>query len=153
VEINILESFELEPSSGFEAIEDRRRRMEEPLPVRLVAVDDVRLRAMGGIEKELDEFYVGLWEFEREAAGAGWVVYRAENFRLKFEIVAEFPVERDSLRPQGIEVMSLAEAEHKLVEAEIEYVRQRGLTPGQESLLVLDPAGNWIELIEHRVVG
>ena len=34
-------------------------------------------------------------------------------------------VEHDNLRPQGIEVPSLAEAELKLIEGEYEYVRQR----------------------------
>ncbi len=150
-----MEPLELEPSSGFDAVEDRRRRMEEPLPVKLIAVDDVRLVTPGGIEKELDEFYVRLWQFERDTAagGSGTVVYRAENFRLRFQIVEDSQIERDTLRPQGIEVMSLAEAEHKLIEEEIEYIRQRGLTPGYESLLLLDPAGNWIELIEYRPIG
>ena len=41
-------------------------------------------------------------------------------------------------------------AELKLVEAEHDYLRQRGLTPGQESLLLQDPAGNWVELFEVR---
>jgi hypothetical protein len=49
-----------------------------------------------------------------------------------------------------VEVPSLAAAEARLVAAEIEYVRQKGVTPGQESLLLLDPAGNWVELLEMR---
>ena len=55
--------------------------------------------------------------------------------------------------PQGIEIPSLADAELKLVEGEREYIRQRGLTPGHESLLLQDPAGNWIELFEVRRIG
>jgi hypothetical protein len=147
-----MEPFELEPSSGFEPITDRRPRMDEPLPVKLVAVEDVRLLAAGGLEAELDAFYVGLWQFQRDVAEPG-VVYRADNFRLRFKVVTEGQVERDSLRPQGIEVTSLAEAEEKMIEEEMEYIRQRGLTPGQRSLLVLDPAGNWIEIFEHRPIG
>ena len=147
-----MEPFELEPSSGFEPVTDRRPRMDEPLPVKLVAVDDVRLVSPGGIEEELDAFYVGLWQFQRDVGEAG-VVYRADNFRLRFEIVPDDQLERDSLRPQGIEVMSLAEAEEKLIEEELEYIRQRGLTPGQASLLLLDPAGNWIEIFECRPIG
>jgi hypothetical protein len=58
----------------------------------------------------------------------------------------------ESLRPLGVEIPSLADAEKKLIDTEIEYLRQRGLTPGEETLLVLDPAGNWIELVEHRTV-
>jgi hypothetical protein len=63
------------------------------------------------------------------------------------------PVERGSIRPQGIEVESLIAAERKLVDAETEFIRQRGLLPGQYSLLVQDPGGNWIELVEARPVG
>jgi hypothetical protein len=38
------------------------------------------------------------------------------------------------------------------MEAKIEYMRQKTLTPGQESLVLLDPAGNWVELVEYRAV-
>jgi hypothetical protein len=149
-----MERFELEPSTGLQPTADERPRMDEPPPVRLVAVEDVRLPALPGLDAELDAFYVGLWQFERDLAEAPAIVYRAENVRLRFEIVTEQkPIERDTLRPQGIEVLSLAEAELKLVEAERDYLRQRGLTPGQESLLLQDPAGNWIELFEVRRVG
>ena len=129
--------------------------MDELPPVRLVAVEDVRLPTPPGLGEQLDSFYVGLWQFERDVTeGGGAIVYRAENVRLRFEVVADQkPIERETLRPQGIEVLSLAEAELKLVEAEHEYIRQRGLTPGQESLLLQDPAGNWIELFEVRRVG
>jgi hypothetical protein len=127
--------------------------MDEPPPVRLVAVEDVRLPAPPGIDAELDAFYVGLWLFVRDIDEAG-IVYIAENVRLRIEIVTDQkPIERETLRPQGLEIPSLAEAELKLVEAEHEYIRQRGLTPGQESLLLQDPAGNWIELFEVRRVG
>lgn len=107
-----------------------------------------------GVEEELDFFYAGLWQFDREIAEGGMTVYRAENVRLRFEVVAQpEPIERGTLRPLGIEVVSLSEAELKLVEAEREYIRQRGLTPGQNSLLLQDPAGNWVELFEVRRVG
>jgi hypothetical protein len=149
-----VERLELEPSTGLQPTADARPRMDEPPPVRLVAVEDVRLPTPPGLEAELDAFYVGLWQFERDLAEAPAIVYRAENVRLRLEIVTDQkPIERDTLRPQGIEVLSLAEAELKLVEAERDYLRQRGLTPGQESLLLQDPAGNWIELFEVRRVG
>jgi hypothetical protein len=176
------------------------------LPVRLVSVDDVRLPAPAGAERELDAFYVVLLGFEREdvelkrprpraepllggarrgatapplvlglrdreqnsspappGAADPWQapegpegpegpVYRADNFRLRFQTL-EPPVVRDGLRAQGIEVPSLAEAEAKLIEAEIEYTWERGLMPGRESLLLQDPAGNWVELVESRVAG
>jgi hypothetical protein len=179
--------------AGFRAPGDRRPRMPEPLPVKLLAVEDVRLPATAGLESQLDGFYIGLLGFERvdvelprprpkveplpgvRQEGREWPmirrgrsglppaltsadrphtfgpVYRAENFRVHFHLV-EGLVERESLRPLGVEVPSLAGAEEKLIAAEIEYVRQRGVTPGQESLLLTDPAGNWIELVEMRAV-
>lgn len=141
---------ELEPSTNFQPDIDRRQRVPEPLPVKLVAVEDVTLPAMAGLEKEMDHFYAGLWGFEREQKESG-LVYRAENFRLRFEAV-EGLISRDTYRPAGIEVHSLAEAEKKLIDAELEYTRQRGLTPGTISLLLLDPAGNWVELMEAKPV-
>jgi hypothetical protein len=148
-----MDPVELEPSTGLQPTADGRPLMDEPPPVRLVAVEDVRLPTPPGIDEQLDEFYVGLWQFEREAGESGAIVYRAENVRLRLVIERERkPIERDTLRPQGIEVASLSEAELKRVEAEREYIRQRGLTPGQESLLLQDPAGNWIELFEVRRV-
>ncbi len=47
---------------------------------------------------------------------------------------------------------SLVEMELKLVEAQIVYDRQKGLMPGEESLVLADPAGNWVELVESRKV-
>jgi len=40
----------------------------------------------------------------------------------------------------------------KLIEAKIEYTRQRALLAGRESLLLLDPAGNWVELVQVQAV-
>ena len=142
-----MEPIELEESSGTKPVADVRRRMDEPPPVRLIAVDDVRLLCPRGIEKNLDLFYANLLEFERETAIDG-IVYRAENFRLRFTVVNQMPVQHDGIRPIGIELRSLTDAERKLFDHQVEYVRQRGLLPGLNSLLVQDPAGNWIELFE-----
>jgi len=60
------------------------------------------------------------------------------------------PINRQDLRPLAIEVPSLAHAEQKLIEEETEYIRQRGLLPGQDALILIDPAGNWIEIAEVR---
>jgi hypothetical protein len=129
---------------------DNRPRIPEPLPVKLIAVEDVTMVAPAGIAPKLDDFYAGLFGFERLPRESE-LLYRAENLQLRFD-VRDKPVVHDSMRPQGIEVASLAEAELKLIEAEIEYTRQRGVTPGQESLVLLDPAGNWIEVLEMRVI-
>jgi hypothetical protein len=139
----------LEPSANIKVPSgDKRPLIPPPLPVRLVAIEDVRLLAFAGSEAALDAFYVGLWEFERDTDEPG-VVYRADNFRIRFEIV-EPPVIRQELRPVQIEVRSLPEAEHKLVEAEIDYIRQKGISAGSDSLLFLDPAGNWVALLEVK---
>ena len=129
--------------------DDRRPRLLEPLPVKLIAVDDVRLPAPAGVEPKLDWFYVDLLGFERSDSRE--LVYRADNFYLRFDVL-ERPVVHDSLRPTGIEIISLIDMEKRIIEAELEYARQRGLTPGQDTLLLLDPAGNWIELSESRTV-
>lgn len=142
---------ELDPvTTTFVPAADRRPHMPEPPPVRLLTVDDARLPAPAGIEVELDKFYVDLFAFEREA-GAEFPVYRAENFRLIFDVL-EPPVERDDFRPLRIEVASLQAAEQRLVDRELAYTRQRGLLPGQESLALLDPAGNWVEVNEGRQI-
>lgn len=128
---------------------DRRPRIPEPLPVRLIAVDDVRLPAPPGFEEKLDAFYVDLLEFQRIA---GQLSYQSDNFILHFDVARDTPIPHESLRPQGIEVISLARTEKRLLDEEIEYSRQRSITPGQQSLLLLDPAGNWIEIGEMRLI-
>lgn len=150
---------ELEETSGeFKPQPDPRVRMPEPLPVRLVSVDDVRLIAPAGSEQRLDALYVGILGFEpahpaaaAAAAGPDEIAYRADNFSLRFTL-RDRPIERESMRPQGIDVQSLADVERMLLEAEWEYIRQRGTTPGWETLLLLDPGGNWIEISETRTV-
>ena len=116
--------------------------------MRLLAVDDARLPAPAGVEVQLDAFYLGLLCFERDP-GSDFPVYRAENFRLHFD-VREPPIQRQDTRALGIVVSSLAALEEKLIDAELEHVRQRGLAPGQETIALLDPAGNWIEITESR---
>ena len=139
------------PPGEYEPKVDRRPRIPEPLPVKLVAVADVTMVTPACVAPKLDAFYVGLFGFERVPRESK-LLYRSENFMLRFDVL-EKPVVHESMRPQGIEVASLAEAEHKLIEAELEYTRQRGVLPGQESIVLLDPAGNWVELVEYRPVG
>jgi hypothetical protein len=125
--------------------EDNRPHMPEPLPVWLVTVADAHLPAASGLERDLDAFYVDLLSFERDVDDSV-LVYHAENFAIIFD-VREPPIERDSMRPVGIEILFFSQVENKLIEAEIEYTRQKSLNPGLEGLLVQDPAGNWIELM------
>ena len=129
--------------------EDRRAKMPEPLGVRLVAVGDVRLPVGAGSEGEMDGFYVKLLGLAREE-GEG-LVYRADNFRLCFEAIHGF-ITHDTYRPVQIEVLRLGETELRLIEEEVEHERTRGLTPGSESLVLRDPSGNWVEVVERREV-
>jgi hypothetical protein len=39
-----------------------------------------------------------------------------------------------------------------LAEAEIEFVHQRGLLPGQEAFILTDPAENLLEITEIKTV-
>lgn len=137
-------------ASPFEPpLDDKRPKMPEPLPVRLIAVNDVILPAQTGLEQEMDALYVTILKFQRDSTTSD-LIYQADNFRLCFQN-QEGLIERDTYRAVQIEVQaSLAEVEAKLVEAEIEYVRQRGLTPGTESLALTDPSGNWVEIVEKR---
>ena len=143
---------ELEDSTfKFTPVHDRRRRVLEPLPVWLVAIEDVRLPTHAELETQLDAFYVDLLKMERDTSVEAETIYRADNVRLRFEI-REGLIEREVLRPTQIEVPSLGLMEQQIVERELGYSRQRGLLPGQESLLLLDPAGNWIELLERKLI-
>jgi hypothetical protein len=142
---------ELEESQGiFKPVSDYRPKLEEPPPVRLLTVEDAWLSSPAGLERELDEFYVGLLRFVREEGVEG-IVYRSESFRLFFDVV-ETPRERLDYRPLRIEVPLLRDLETALVEREMEYTRQKGILPGQDSIALLDPAGNYVEVSESRLV-
>lgn len=66
--------------------------------------------------------------------------------------VLEPPLERENFRPIRCEVPSLLEIEQRMIAAEIKYTRQRGLLPGQESLVCRDPAGNRVEITESSQI-
>jgi hypothetical protein len=138
------------PTAPFESAADTRPRMPEPLPVKLVTIDDAHLPAAAGREVELDAFYGAMLGFERLDVPET-LAYRAENFDLVFDVL-EPPLERDTMRALGIEVLSLADAQRMLIDHQIEYIRQRGLLPGHDSILLQDPAGNWIALSESRAI-
>jgi len=129
---------------------DQRPRLFEPPPVRLVTVADAHLPAWAGSERELDAFYIGILGFERDAE-AQFPVYRAQNFRICFDVV-EPPIAREDMRALGIEVLSLSQVEANLIDEEIEYLREKGMTTGSLHLLLLDPSGNWIALTEARII-
>jgi hypothetical protein len=149
------EPIQLDPPTGeLQLGEDRRPKLEVPPPVRMIAVEDCVLYCPAGLERQLDEFYVGLLGFEREDLPSEQteqqLVYRAQNFRLRIEVL-ERPVEREDFRPLTLVVESISDLVHRLSEAEVEFQRQRGLTPGQDNLLLSDPAGNPVSVGEYRI--
>jgi len=145
-----VEHVELEQAAAqFKPVIDRRRHMPEPPPVWLVAVEDVHAPAAAGLETQLDEFYVGLLRFERQQAMTDQIIYKAENLRLCIDVV-EPPVHRLDFRPIGIEVPSVAAVEQHLAQRQIEYEWQKGLTSGSQTLLLRDPAGNWVQIEERQ---
>ena len=139
-----------ESSIPFKPSVDRRLRVPEPLQVRLVAVNDMRVDAPAGVERELDGFYVGVVGMERIPGEE--MVYRTDNFDLYVDVL-EPPVPREDFRPVRAEVRSLAVVQQKLIEADVAHVRRKGLVPGDEALVLQDPAGNWVELTETRLIG
>jgi hypothetical protein len=143
---------ELEESSiAFQPVDDPRPRMPEPPPVQLLAIKDMQVQCHAGSEVPMDDFYVKLLHFERDEAPPGHIIYRAENFRLCFEVV-EPPKASDEVRPIGINVPSLPVLELQLMEREIPCEFHRGLLPGQEAILLQDPAGNWVQIGQFGLI-
>jgi hypothetical protein len=144
------DSFALEESAGFEPKPDRLPKMPEPLPVRISAVADVRLPALVELEREHDAFYCELLKMVRDEPRTQRI-YRADNHCVVFELTDE-PIQQKECRPLLVEIDSLGELERKLLEREIEYERIRSLSPGMESLMMRDPSGNWVEVVELRTL-
>lgn len=147
------EKIELEESHhSLAPNEDHRPPMPEPPPVRLLAVADVHLPAAAGKEPELDAFYIDLLQFEREVSDDEVLIYKADNFRLIFDIL-EPPITRDELRPTGILIRSLVVLQQQLIDREITFEWQRGIAPGMHQIVLQDPAKNWVSIGERREVG
>jgi hypothetical protein len=140
-----------QPNFPFVPVSDARKRLEEPLPVTLEAVADMHVPTPRVPREEFDRLYLTILEFA-PLPDPHYLVYRAENFNLRFDLPRRELLHSD-YRYVKIVVQSLAATEAKLVEAEIEYQRQKGITPGQESLLLTDADGNWLEIREHREIG
>jgi hypothetical protein len=138
------------PPADFEPTEDKRPRVEVPPPVSIEAVDDCSLLAQAGLERELDDFYVDLLKFDRDGTQGG-IVFRADNFRVRFSIV-EVPPPRTDYRPLMLTIPSLNELIERLREAEIEFQSVRLIALGMQRLLLADPAGNPLEISEKRIV-
>jgi hypothetical protein len=139
-----------EPTSSVKP-PDTHPHMPEPPPVRLLAIADVKLAAVAGVEKALDEFYVGLLKFARGEPEEGRIIYEAERWRLVFAVV-ETPPERDDYRPVMVQIPHYVDFVQALTERQIEYEHQKGTTPGLEGVFLRDPAGFWISVAPIRAI-
>ena len=140
------------PATGYrQPPPDRRKHIPEPPPVRLMAIEDLLAHVPEDLQRELDEFYLTMLQFERDPNAHGCIIYRAENFRLMLQIQSS-SIERLDMRAIGVEVLSLVDAEAKIIERELEYQRIKGLTAGSDQLMLQDPAGNWVSISERRGV-
>lgn len=128
--------------------EDDRPKLPEPPPVALVAVQDVQLPMIAGLEHELDAFYRDLIGFERVACQADMgegPVYHSANHDLVFRVV-EVPDEGDGVRPIGILTPRYQGIVQRLIDTNVDFEIVRGVTAGAEELLMQDPAGNWVAI-------
>ncbi len=143
------QSLELEqPSFEFVPQLDDRPKMAQPIPVEIEAVDDLHLPAHRGDARKMHLLYRDILEFV-PLAGVAHLAYQADNFAIHFDIGSS---ERPGYRAVRVIVRSLADVERHLAEAQFEYERQKGLAPGEETLVLQDPDGNWLEIREHREI-
>lgn len=131
--------------------DDKRPHMPEPPPVRLLAIADMRLPVVAGLEKELDRFYVGLLKFERDADDADHIAYRAERWRVVFSVV-ERPPARVDYRPVMVQIPHFDWFVDMLKSSSIEFEWQKGVAPGVEAVLLKDPAGSWVSVSALREI-
>ena len=128
--------------------EDDRPKLPEPPPVAMVAVQDVQLPMIAGLEHRLDEFYrdlIGFERVERQADMGEGPVYRSANHDLVFHVL-EVPDEGRGARPIGIQTSRYQDIVQRLIDMNVDFEVVRGVTAGAEELLMQDPAGNWIAL-------
>jgi hypothetical protein len=136
-----------QPSEPFEPAPDGRPKIPEPLPVKLVAVADIRIKGTTGMRLAFDAFYIGVLGFGTVSQPEVWA-YQAENFQLIVDGV-EGLVERVDYRPVMVIAASLAAIVERLNEGEIAFEALRGIQAGQFSVRVLDPSGNGVEVSEE----
>lgn len=126
-------------------------RVAEPPPVRLVAIEDVRLLAPPEAEAQLDALYAGVLGMRRRPADEFHLFYEAQNACLVFQTHRR-PVIRENMDATGVEVPSLRDLAKRLDDLRLGYERQIGLTPGEEAIVLVDAGGNWLTITERRGV-
>jgi len=145
---------ELPPSTGakISVVGDGKGVVPE-LDVWLVSVADVHLPCAAGVDHLLDAFYVELLGMQRLDGNKQSTelahVFRTDNFCLILEIM-DRPVEHERIRPTMIGLPSVPQLERKLIEREINFERVTNLTRGQDYLLIMDPAGNYVGVVHHQ---
>ena len=142
---------ELEPPTSFVLPPDDHPNMPERPVVRLLAIADVRLAAVAGIEKELDDFYINLLKFERGEHEDGRIVYNAERWRLVFNVV-ERPPAHDDYRPVMVQIPHFPDFIDALKERAVDFEWQKGVAPGVETAFLRDPAGFWVSVAPWRPI-
>lgn len=140
-----------QPNFAFKPVADARRRLDEPLPVNLEAVADMHVPMSRVPADVLGKLYVAILELA-PLADPHHVAFQAENFALWFDLPRR-ELSQEDFRPVRVLVRSLSATEARLVEAEIEYERLKGVAAGHEVLALTDADGNCLEIREQREVG
>ncbi len=140
--------FVLEEGRGLPLTPDLRPYAPQPIPVRLIAVADMKLPAPPGSYDQLAHVYVSILGFVADPSAGAFV---ADNHAIRIEFT-DRPIIREDYRPVGVEVPSLMEVQKKLLDAEIEFIVQRGIMIGDTCLAFADPAGNLLEVFEIRAI-
>lgn len=127
--------------------------LEQPLPVRLIAVDDVTIPCPAGVDHLLDAFYVELLGMKRVTnAGPSLALvieFRADNVSLRLA-VEDRPVEHDALRPMMVEVDDRGRLIKEVIDRRMPFEMIKSLIAGEDHLLLIDPAGNYVGVLQHR---
>jgi hypothetical protein len=146
----------------FQPVNDTRLRMYEPPVVRLISIDDVTLHATPATAPLLDFFYIQLLGFERHADDLNHtennpknpvtqIIYRAEKNSVIFDIV-NVVLPRDDYRPVQVATPLFDLFVRQITELEMPFEWQKGVAPGLETVLLKDPAGNWMLVEPIRAI-
>jgi catechol 2,3-dioxygenase-like lactoylglutathione lyase family enzyme len=125
-------------------------------PPRLLAIENVHLTAPAASRAALVEFYVDLLGFEHldDADGPDRVKLRGlprSGPRLLIDLVEE-PADKPMRRRALLQVDGLGQYAEALKDRRIPYEWVRGWFFFDRRICLLDPGGNWIELISsHRL--
>ncbi len=141
------ETMELEEAtSQVQPPTDPRRRLPEVPVVWVDVIEDVVLPCVAGGETETDRLFGEFLRFERLMTDDRLtLVYRAENAVVRLQIMQTLPPKRD-LRPLMVSIPHFDDFLKLLIEDEIPYEWQRGITPGTDRLLLRDVSGNWLSV-------